>query len=186
MRIIGLSGTNGSGKDTIGELIEKEYGWKFISLTDILRDIARERGQTIDREVLRTISAELREKHGLGIMIDLVVDEYKKLGDNYKGLITASLRNGGEADRVHELGGEVIWVDADPKIRYDRITSRQRHDDQISFDEFLSHEEIEMHRGTTEYELNTIDVKKKADQEIENNKTEEDLKKELAKIIENL
>lgn len=186
MRIIGLSGTNGSGKDTFGHILEKEYGWKFISLTDILRDIAKERGQSTDREVLRSISAELREKHGLGIMIDLAVEACEKLEGNYNGLVTASLRNKGEADRIHALDGKVIWIDADPKVRYERISSRQRHDDQVSFEEFLSHEAIEMSQGKTEFELNTVDVKDRSDYEIENSKSEENFRLEVAKIIKNL
>lgn len=186
MKIIGLSGTNGSGKDTLGHILEKEYGWKFISLTDILRDIARERGQDIEREVLRSISAELRQKHGLGIMIDLAVEAYKKHEGSHNGLVTASLRNKGEADRVHSVGGKVIWIDADPKIRYQRISARKRHDDTVSYEEFLRHEAIEMSQGKNEFELNAADVKDRSDYKIENSKTEEDLKLELAKIIENL
>ena len=81
----------------------------------------------------------------------------------------ASLRNPGENDRVHELGGAVVWVDASPQIRYDRITSRGRIDDQRTFDEFLQDEQAEMHQSGDEATLNMAGVKAKADITIENN-----------------
>ena len=168
MKLIGIGGTNGSGKDTIGKILEEKHGWKFISLTDVLRDIAVSRGLTIDRENLRQISAELREKHSTGIMIDLVIESYKKLDQKYEGLVTASLRNAGEADRVHALGGTVIWVDADPKLRHERISSRQRADDKVSFEQFMEQEDIEMHGATNKYELKSADVKAKADKGLNN------------------
>lgn len=169
MKLIGIGGTNGSGKDTLGEILQDKYGWKFISLTDVLRDIARQRGLSVGRENLRQISAELRKEHNTGVMIDLVVDAYKKLDQNYEGLVTASLRNVGESDRIHELGGKVIWIDADPKLRYQRIASRSRSDDTVSFEEFMSQEQIEMHGAKNKFELRSADVKEKSDISIENN-----------------
>ncbi len=168
MKLIGIGGTNGSGKDTLGEILQDKYGWKFISLTDVLRDIARQRGLPIGRENLRQISAELREEHSTGVMIDLVAGTYKNLGQDYEGLVTASLRNDGEADRIHELGGKVIWIDADPKLRYKRIVSRSRSDDTVSFEEFIKQEQIEMHGAKNEFELRSADVKDKSDIFIEN------------------
>ncbi len=44
MKIIGVSGTNGSGKDTIGHLLAERHNWLFISMTDMLRDELEKRG----------------------------------------------------------------------------------------------------------------------------------------------
>lgn len=184
MKLIGIGGTNGSGKDTLGEILQDKHGWKFISLTDVLRDIARQRGMSVDRENLRQISAELRKEHSTGVMIDLVVDAYKKLGQNYEGLVTASLRNVGEADRVHELGGKIIWIDADPKLRYQRIVSRSRSDDTVSFEEFMNQEQIEMHGAKNEFELRSADVKDNSDIYIENNLGYQELVDEVDVLAE--
>ncbi len=186
MKLIGIGGTNGSGKDTLGEILQDKYGWKFISLTDVLRDIARQRGLSISRENLRQISAELREEHSTGVMIDLVVDTYKKLDQNYKGLVTASLRNAGEVDRVHELGGRVIWIDADPKLRYQRIVSRSRSDDTVSFEEFIRQEQIEMHGAKNEFELRSADVKEASDISIENDLGYQELVEKVDVLAEEL
>jgi dephospho-CoA kinase len=165
MRLIGLSGTNGSGKDTVGQILAEEHGFLFISMTDMLRAEAANRNLAPTRDVLRTISAEWRRKAGLGVLIDKSVEEYERLGGDakYTGLVVASLRNPGENDRIHELGGEVIWIDADPKVRFDRLKGRMRSDDPQSFDDFVAHEQAEMVRSGDEATLSMSDVKAKSD-----------------------
>lgn len=125
-KIIGVSGTNGSGKDTVGQMLAERHNFLFVSMTDMLRDEALKRNLPIERDVLSTISAEWRRESGLGVLIDKSVEYFNAEPGKYNGLVLASLRNPGEADRAHELGGQVVWVDADPKIRYDRIYARQR------------------------------------------------------------
>ncbi len=164
MNLIGLSGTNGAGKDSVGEVLAKKHGWLFISGSDLLREEAKKRGLPVEREVLRTISAEWRRQGGLGVIIDKVIELYSAKAGQYKGLVTVSLRNPGEVDRVHELGGKVVWVDADPKVRYQRIFSRQRTDeDNKTFEEFLAEEAAEMRHSGDSATLNMAAVKEKAD-----------------------
>lgn len=188
LRIIGIGGTNGSGKDTLGEILAETYGFKFISLTDMLRAECRERGLPVERENLRMISAEWREKGGLGAPIDKVLAAYEPDADTYNGLATASLRNPGEADRVHELGGIVVWVDADPKIRYARVTSGDRgraSEDDKTFDQFLQEERDEMYPkpGASITSLATIEVKKRADVTILNESTREAFAAQVAELL---
>ena len=165
MKLIGLSGTNGSGKDTVGQILAEHYNFLFVSMTDMLREEARARNVDTTREVLRTISAEWRRESGLGVLVDKSIVYYEKMGGDqkYAGLVIASLRNPGENDRVHELGGEVVWIDADPKIRYERLKSRMRADDPQTYEDFLKNDESEMHRSGDEATLSMADVKEKAD-----------------------
>jgi cytidylate kinase len=170
VKIIGLSGTNGSGKDTTASLISKDHNYLFVSVTDLLRAEAIKRNLTTSRINLRTISAEWRRTGGLGVLIDKAMELLKNSGQAYAGLVVASLRNPGEVDRVHELGGVVVWLDADPKIRYKRIQSNahqrgRSHEDDISFEEFMKHEAAEMVRpaGDDEATLDMQSVKEKSD-----------------------
>lgn len=163
MKLIGIAGTNGSGKDTLGEIAAGK-GWEFISVTDILREGLRKQGLPIERENLRNLSAQWRLESGLGVLVDRAVEMFKQGGSNYKGLVISSLRNPGEADAVHALGGTVVWIDADPKVRYERIYSRARsNEDRKTYDQFLAEEEAEMESGGHETALHMAAVKKKAD-----------------------
>jgi len=183
MRLIGLSGTNGAGKDTVGEILASVHNFLFISMTDMLREEARNRNLDTSREVLRTISAEWRRESGLGVLIDKSIAHYKKLGgdEKYAGLVLASLRNPGENDRVHELGGDVIWVDADPQVRFERISSRARADDPESFEEFLKNEQAEMKHSGDKATLSMEDVRDKSDKVFINNENNIDNLKDTIK-----
>lgn len=166
LRILGISGTNGAGKDTLAEWLADEKSWLFISGSDILREELKKRRLPIERENLRNLSAEWRRKSGLGALIDMAVTEYERLSqkNDFKGLVISSIRNHGEADRVHELGGRIVWLDADPKIRYGRIKGRMRGtEDEKTFEQFLAEETAEMNRSGDEATLDMSAVKNRAD-----------------------
>lgn len=176
MNLIGISGTNGSGKDTLGQILMNEYGFMFISVTDILRDELIKRDLPLSRENMRQLSSEWRQENSLGILVDKALKIFKPQATKYRGLSIASLRNPGEVDRVHELGGKVVWVDAEPRIRFERIQAnseaRGAHrsiDDDKTFTQFLADEEIEMHSSGDQTTLNMSAVKLGADIFIENN-----------------
>lgn len=197
MKIIGLSGTNGSGKDTVGLMLAERHSYLFISVTDLLRQEARSRGEEPTREVLRTISAEWRRESGhLGVLIDKAVEQYEQVADTYPGgLVIASLRNPGEADRVHELDGTVVWTDADQKVRYDRIIAhaaeRNRYgEDHKTFEQFCAEEAAEMTTTGDVATLNMSAVKDRADIFVTNDgddleifKTEAELALQLENIL---
>ncbi len=173
LQVIGLAGTNGSGKDTVGHLLADKHNYLFISVTDLLRNEAKRRGLAPERKVLRTISAEWRRELGLGVLIDKAVAEYDTVRDQYTGVVMASLRNPGEADRVHDLDGTVVWIDADPKIRYERIqtnaVSRGRaEEDNKTYEQFLEEEAAEMHSSGDAATLDMAAVKEKSDVCIDN------------------
>jgi dephospho-CoA kinase len=169
--ILGIAGTNGSGKDSLGELLAEKHGFLFVSMTDMLRDELKRRGLPPAREHMRNLSAEWRRQSGLGVLVDKAYEVFKASGNSI-GLAAASLRNPGEVTRIHELGGKVVWVDADPKIRYARVQNRGGHrsvDDQKTYDQFLADEEAEMHPSGDEATLNIAGVKAHADYFLENN-----------------
>lgn len=172
MKIIGIAGTNGSGKDTVGDILAAKYGYLFVSVADLLREECRRRGLPVERENLRMISAEWRRKFGLGVLVDRAYKQFQSGGDSYRGLVAVPMRNVGEAERIHELGGVLVWVDADPKLRYKRVTERQRSpEDQKTFEQFMAEEAAEMNRppGADAATLDMAGVKKICDIFIENN-----------------
>ena len=190
-QIVGIAGTNGSGKDAVGHTLADEHSYLFVSVTDLLRAELNRRGMVVDRENMRALSAEWRRQYGYAVLIDRAVEYYQKLKGQYVGVAIASLRNPYEADRVHELGGVVLWIDADPKVRYERIQAnaeaRQRSgEDSKTFEEFLAEEEAEMPRPADgdESSLDMAGVKVRSDLFLVNDGT--DLKHFQAFITEQL
>lgn len=176
IKIIGIGGTSGAGKDTLGHMLATKHGFLFISVTDVLREELRRRGQPVDREHLRALSAEWRREFGLGVLVDRAVNLFEnanQASQMYSGVAIASLRNPFEVDRIHELGGVVWWLDADPKLRYERIqrgaAERGRAtEDLVSYEEFLAQEAAEMHGTGDTASLDMSAVRDKADLSLHN------------------
>ncbi|MGF7229148.1 MAG: AAA family ATPase [Candidatus Saccharibacteria bacterium] len=187
VKIIGIAGTNGSGKDAVGQLLAEHCNYLFISVTDIMREELTRRSLPSERENMRALSAEWRREFGLSVLVDRAVETFNQTGDRYAGVVMASLRNPYEADRVHELGGTMVWMDADPKIRYDRVQNSKRAgriDDHKTFAQFTSEEMAEMHGTGDAASLNMLAVKERSDHVVVNDSS--DLAKLEAAIIQTL
>jgi dephospho-CoA kinase len=185
MKIIGISGTDGSGKDSLGEMLEERHGWLAVSVSDLLREEAKRRGIPLKRHNLRLISAQWRRDYGMGVLVDKAIEVFKKSGNKYKGLVVIPMRNPGEAQHLKDLGGLLIWVDAKPKIRYKRIASRKRGtEDEVSFEEFIAEEKAQSTHSGDEATLNLLGVKALADISLENNGSDiEKFKTEAEKAL---
>jgi len=185
MKIIGIAGTNGAGKDTIAEMLAAKHGFLFVGATEMFLGELVKRGWPTDREHKAMLSAEWRREFGMGVVVDKAVAEFEKTNGAYQGLVVSSLRHPGEAARVHELGGEVWWVDADPKVRYERIQRAKRAgrelEDNKTFEEFMADEAREMTPSGDAATLNTAALETLADRTLYNESTDT---VQLAKDVE--
>jgi dephospho-CoA kinase len=172
VKIIGLSGTNGAGKDAVAHMLAERHGFLFADATTMFVGELQKRGWPINREHKAKLSAEWRREFGMGVVVDKALEMFNAESIKYAGVVVGSLRHPGEADRVHELGGTMIWVDADPKVRYNRIRSANRGragEDNKTFEQFLAEEQAEMHPSGDAATLNMSAVKAKADVFLKNN-----------------
>ena len=91
-------------------------------------------------------------------------------------MVVASIRNLGEVEHIHKLDGKMVWVDADPEIRYKRVIGRNRSsEDNKTFEEFLKEEQDEMNAYGDEATLAVGEVKKLCDVFIENNSDDKEV-----------
>jgi shikimate kinase len=171
-QIVALSGTNGAGKDAIGALLAERHNYFFFSLTELLRIDLRSKDLPITRENTRMTSESWRRQYGLGVLVDRSMQTFEEAGGlkKYAGFVMSSLRNPVEADRVHEVGGSVLWIDADPHVRYERIQANaaargRAGEDNRTFEQFLKDQEDEMHppKDGDAASLNMAAVKDRAD-----------------------
>lgn len=174
-KIIGISGTNGAGKDALGEILAELLGYKFTSVSDILREELTRHGVPHEREHLRALSTKWANEHGHGVLSIKTLETYEaeEEREGYKGLVVGSVRRPAEAKVLQDEGGVVIWVDADQTLRYERIKSsnRGRHEDTVSFEQWLADEIAEMTPPDNDdgASLNMAGVRDMADIHVENN-----------------
>jgi dephospho-CoA kinase len=174
-QIVGISGTNGAGKDELGLLLAERCGYHFHSVSELLRAELTRQGKEITRENTSALSKQWRNESGDdGVMFTKAIEQYLQEKDEkgYKGVALVNMRHPGEVATIHSYGGVAVWIDANQQVRYDRIQSanRGRAEDLVTFEQFQADEYREMHppadapAGT----LNMAAVKEIADIHIEN------------------
>ena len=173
--IVGISGTNGAGKDELGKLLAERQGYSFHSVSELLRDELTKQGMPHTRENLGALSKQWRNESGDdGVMFTKAIEKYEaeKQALGYRGLALVNMRHPGEVEVIHAHQGIAVWVDADQQLRYERIqsVSRGRHEDNVTFVQFQADEERELHPpvDAPHGALNMSAVQAKADIFIEN------------------
>lgn len=161
-QLVGISGSFASGKDTIANHLEKDFGFTHVSTGDMVREIAqRERG-SIERPVLHEIADEHRRRDGAGAFVE---EALKKPWP----LVVTGIRTMGEAKALKAAGGVLIFVDAPVEVRHERVKSRQRDaETELTLEQFKAFEEKEWYSGDTEADFNLRAIKDMADVVIDN------------------
>ena len=142
MIIIGITGTLGAGKGTLVEYLVNKKGFMHYSVRDFLIEELNKRNMPVNRDTMVLLANELREKNSPSYIIDCL---FKKAKQSEKNAVIESIRTPGEVDSLRKKDNFcLLAVDADPKIRYERIVRRNSETDHITFEEFLSNEQREM------------------------------------------
>ncbi len=143
MIIIGITGTLGAGKGTVVEYLVKEKGFAHFSVRGYLSDVIRNQGMEVNRDNMVITANELRSKNGPGFIIE---ELYHKAAATRQNCIIESIRTPGEIEKLRKKKNFfLLAVDADIKIRYDRIILRGSETDNVSFETFCQNEAREMH-----------------------------------------
>lgn len=174
---IGLAGTLNAGKDSFGNRLADEHGFLHMSTSDMIREMKRrEFGADSPDALLKRNDPyinKLRTERGPGFLIDAVHEEWLAHRDKYPGgMVASAMRAIGEAEAIQKIGGIIIFVDADPKVRYERSQLRMRDANESgkTFDEFMASERTEIDVDPNDKAVqNLTAMKEMADLVIENN-----------------
>lgn len=180
--IIGVTGRNGSGKDTFAQILAQK-GFLHHSLSNFLREEAKRRKQeNITTEYLRNLGEELRKANGAGALAKLALQNIKE-SQNY---VITSIRNPGEVEEFRKHDNFILVnLAASPKIRYERMKARANIENSQFLKTFADFEELERQdESTNPLQLQTNKVIQMADITIENEEGEEELKNKLTNLIE--
>ena len=140
MIVIGITGTNGSGKGAIVQYLKKK-GYKHFSAREFIVNKIKEKGMDVNRNSMRIIADDMRKKFGPSYIIDSLYFESIKSKNNS---IIESIRCPGEILSLKKNKNFYLFsVDAPRNIRFERISKRNSSTDNVSFEEFVSQEEME-------------------------------------------
>ena len=143
MIIIGITGTIGAGKGTIVEYLVQKYHFEHFSVRNYLTEILKFQGKDINRDTMTELANQLRAKNNSPSFI--IEELYRRAHDSNANCIIESIRTVGEINKLREIGNfYLLAVDAEKKLRYERISQRNSVTDKIDFQTFLENEAREM------------------------------------------
>ncbi|NJF25231.1 AAA family ATPase [Thermococcus sp. Bubb.Bath] len=187
--IIGVVGKIAAGKTTVAKFFE-ERGFCRVSCSDPLIDLLTHNVSDYSwipelpekseptRDRLIEFGKYLKDKYGGDVLIRLAVDK-KRYCEN---IVIDGVRSREEVEAIKGLGGEVIYVEADPETRFRRLVERKASKDKVirNFRDFLRMDEEE------ERLYHTTELRKIADYLIVNEGTLDELREKVEGIIEDL
>jgi len=144
MKVIGLIGLIGSGKDTMGDYIAKRHGYKMIVMGDIVRELAKELGRELTRDNLQLTQKEYSKKYGNEFFVRKVIGKIQK--NSYTKVVVNGIRRPEDASvlkQEYKNDMLIIRLDAKPETRFKRLKKRNRVSDPKTLGEFLRQEENE-------------------------------------------
>jgi len=144
--IIGVTGTNGSGKDSVVDFLGRQ-GFHKYSLSDILRDECKKRNREITRDALIEIGNELRNTISYSVLADRIIKKLQE--DMPEFAVINSIRHPDELLSLQALDNFfLIVLDAPIAMRYERVTARQQNnEDTITFERFKEQENLFGEKG---------------------------------------
>lgn len=179
--IIGVAGTNGSGKGTVVDYLVSK-GFTHYSVRAGLIEEIKKRGLPVDRGSMRDVANELRKTHEPAYLIALLYAEAVQQG---KDAVIESVRNIGEAEFLQTHGARLVAVDAARTLRYERIVKRGSETDKVDFDTWVQEEEREWHNAAA-HDMDVPAVMERADWRLDNSGTLAELHAQVDEALETL
>lgn len=177
-KILGLAGEIASGKGTTAQYIIDKYNGSSHRFSTMLRDVARRMYLEENRENLQKLSTIFRQNFHDDLLSMVIAKDVEN--DKYEIIAIDGVRRLADISYLKKIDGfKLVYIEADIKKRFDRITKRGENTDDTkkTFGEFEKDHKREA-------ELQIKELKNHADYVIDNNGNFDDLYRKIDKIIE--
>ncbi|MBU1446085.1 AAA family ATPase [Patescibacteria group bacterium] len=178
---IGLTGYLGTGKGVLAKILENQ-GFKYTSLSNVVREEATKQGLEHTRENLIQVGNLLREKHGSSYYARRVVEMVSKEPET--NWVIDGIRNPAEIKALQEMKNfHLVGISASPQTIVNRILSRKRDGDKLTEEDILAKLDIEKGIGQPADGQQVAKCLEIADFFIINEGTVEELEKKINHFI---
>ncbi|MBS3101823.1 AAA family ATPase [Candidatus Woesearchaeota archaeon] len=176
--IIGLTGKNAAGKGEAANYL-KTKGFVYFSLSDELREEAKEKGIDAARENLIALGNDLRKKFGTGYLASKINDKISiERKEKKNDFVVDSIRNPGEINELKKNKDFLLLgIDAPVELRYARAEKRGRLGEAKTLQHFIKLEERENFNSKANQQLDRC--LKMADKVVVNDSTLEEFHKKI-------
>jgi dephospho-CoA kinase len=186
MKVIGLTGTMGSGKNTIKNILLRKFNCYHVTLSDVIRGEVEKKRGTFNRTKLQDMGDEMRQKYGTHILALLAIEYFSR---DKEMIVVDGIRNPGEVEYLKKKFGlnfSLIAVDAPLEARFKRIAGRGDPKDPKTIEEFEQADRRDKGEGQPEYGQHVAACVQLADHKIENNGTPEQLEQKIDEVMKNI
>lgn len=179
--IVGLTGSFGAGKGCVADYLVSKGFRHFSARSFIILEIDR-RGLRVNRDSMTTVANDLRKQHGPTYIFEQLVEMAREHGGD---CVVESIRAVAEAQYLKSQGGFVLGVDADPKLRYERIVNRGSETDNVTFEEWRD-QEIRESNPDDPTKQDIFGALKESNVVVRNEGTIEELHQQIDEVLEQI
>lgn len=174
-QVIGIIGTICAGKDTAGNYLAQRLNWPSYQISGPLKDLLMERGEQLSRENLIRLGSWLALEKGPAYLAEHILT---RAPDKF---IVTGMR---QLEQIRYLRSScnllLIAIDANPKIRFQRVQQTNKLGEADSLEELIAREKAENSPPNTQ---RLFECLKLADLVLKNEGSVEELYTQLDTIV---
>ena len=178
--VLGLIGPMASGKSTVCSYLTQKHNAGYVRFSSVLRDILGRIYLPQTRQNMQKLSSILRSNFGDDLLALTAAKDVEAVESNIAAV--DGVRREPDIKHLKELQGfYLISIDADIRVRHERITKRSENPDDQSktFKQFVKENQAEA-------ELQIMELQKKAPFQIDNSGSFEDLYRQVEGVLKKI
>lgn len=136
--VVGLTGTIGSGREAVRDVLSKNFSSWYVSLSSVIRGDLERKKKKYDRKILQNSGNELRKKYGKFVLAKVSTDYMQR---DKELIIVDGIRNPGEIEYLKKTFGNkfiLVAVDAPRETRWERIKALARNEEPKTWEDFVA------------------------------------------------